>query len=417
LGPAVASSPGCNERVADVPPDPPPRRVTLVLCTGDGAVLGSLPPFDVTLPWWQEVSDVVAAARAVHGLDVVLLRLLATSRPTPHGGDVTYLAEVTTPPSTPLRPWLDPTTELDHPLRQTWARPGGPAADLAWADDVLARRGTPRTGAGQQMRSWNLSSLWRLPTTTGLTWLKVVPPFFAHEGRMLATLDPAVLPPLIAHDGPRVLLAAVPGEDRYDAAVPELVRMVDLLVGLQVEWTGRTDELRALGAADWRSPALGALVTGVVERAAGSLDMAVSRRLESLVGSLPQRFADIAACGVPETLVHGDFHPGNVIGDGGRLVLIDWGDSGVGHPLLDHAAFVEPLDPDARTTVIEHWSAKWRALVPGCDPDRARELLAPLGALQRAAMYQMFLDNIEPSERVFHAADPAEWLLRATAAC
>jgi hypothetical protein len=30
-------------------------------------------------------------------------------------------------------------------------------------------------------------------------------------------------------------------------------------------------------------------------------------------------------------------------------------------------------------------------------------------------MYRMFLDNIEPSERIYHAADPADWLARAAA--
>ena len=119
------------------------RRVTLVLCTREGAVLGSLPPFDAPVPWWQEVADVIAAARAVHGVDVVVLRLLSTSRSIPPG-DVCYLAELAGPPTVALLPWPDPTTELDHPLRQTWARPGGPAADLAWADEVLAARGTPR---------------------------------------------------------------------------------------------------------------------------------------------------------------------------------------------------------------------------------------------------------------------------------
>jgi aminoglycoside phosphotransferase (APT) family kinase protein len=234
---------------------------------------------------------------------------------------------------------------------------------------------------------------------------------------MLATLDPAVLPPLVAHDGPRVLLDEVPGEDQYHAPVPVLVRMVDLLVELQVQWADRTDELLALGANDWRAEGLSELVTGIIARRAGDLDAAVARRLELLVASLPQRSADLAACGVPESLVHGDFHPGNVIGGEDRLVLIDWGDSGVGHPLLDHAAFVESLDPAARATVIGHWSARWRAAVPGCDPDRATELLAPLGAVQRAAVYQMFLDNIEPSERVYHAADPVEWLQRAARLC
>jgi hypothetical protein len=401
--------------VDDVPPDLPPRHVTLVLCTADGVVLGSLPPFDVPVPWWQEVSDVVSAARELHGLDVTVLRLLRTFGAPAAGGDVTYLAEVSAQPTRALLSWDDPTTTQDHPLRQSWARPGGPAAHLGWADSALVQRGTPRTGPAVQMRTWNLSTLWRLPTTSGMAWLKVVPPFFAHEGGMLATVDRAVLPPLVAHDGPRVLLEEINGEVQYDAPLPLLVRMVDLLVQLQVDWTGRTDELRELGAADWRSASLGALVARTVERCTADLEVAVARRLESLVGSLPQRFADIAACGLPETLVHGDFHPGNLILDGDRLVLIDWGDSGVGHPLLDHAAFTERLDPASRAAIGDHWSARWRDAVPGCDPDRARDLLAPVAALQRAAIYQMFLDNIEPSERIYHAADPADWLARAAA--
>jgi Phosphotransferase enzyme family len=399
--------------VADVMSVLPQRRVTLVLCTRDGAVLGSLPPFDVPVPWWQEVADVVAAARAVHGLDVVLLRLLSTSRPTMPGGEVCYLAEVAAPPTVALVPWTDPTTELDHPLRQTWARPGGPAADLAWADEVLAERGTPRTGAGKQMRSWNLSSLWRLPTSSGAAWLKVVPPFFAHEGRMLARLNRAVVPTLIAHDGPRVLLEEIHGEDQYDAPLPLLVRMVDLLVGLQVEWVSRMDELLSIGVADWRPEALGAKAADAVSRCAGDLDVSVARRLESLVASLPQRFADIASCGVPESLVHGDFHPGNVIGSEERLVLLDWGDSAVGHPMLDQAAFVQRLDEADRAVVIDRWTARWREAVPGCEPERAAALLEPVGALQHAAAYLLFLDNIEPSERVYHRADPGDWLQRA----
>jgi Phosphotransferase enzyme family len=278
---------------------------------------------------------------------------------------------------------------------------------------VLAARGTPRTGAAEQARSWNLSSLWRLPTSSGVAWLKVVPPFFAHEGLLLARIDPAVGPPLIAHDGPRVLLEQVPGADQYDAALPLLVRMVDLLVGLQVEWQGRTAELLSLGAADWRPDALAAMVARTLERCAAHLDVAVARRLERLVSSLPQRFADVGSCGVPDTLVHGDFHPGNVIGGEERLVLIDWGDSGVGHPMLDQAAFVERLAAGDQAVVTARWAARWREAVPGCEPERAAELLEPVGALQRAAVYLMFLDNIEPSERVYHAGDPVDWLGRA----
>ncbi|MDT3445085.1 MULTISPECIES: hypothetical protein [unclassified Pseudofrankia] len=45
--------------------------------------------------------------------------------------------------------------------------------------------------------------------------------------------------------------------------------------------------------------------------------------------------------------------------------------------------------------------------MPGSDPARALAVAAPLGQLSYAVRYQEFLDNIEPSERIYHAGDPA----------
>ena len=123
-----------------------PRRIArLVLVTPDGAVVGALPPMPVALPWWQDAETVVRAAREQHGIDVTILRLLETERDRPHGGAVTYLAEVREP--VPAEPWtgsLDP-----HPLRHPYAEPGGPAADLAWAKSVLDGRGMALAGTAR----------------------------------------------------------------------------------------------------------------------------------------------------------------------------------------------------------------------------------------------------------------------------
>src|SRR2546426_7685656 len=192
-------------------PDPPPRTATLVLVTPEGQVVGSLPPFPVATPWWQEAEPVVQGAREHHGVKVTVLRLLETETPDPQGGAVTYLAEVREPVAGGIAPWSGDLE--DHPLRARWARPGGPAADLEWADSVLSFRGLVRTGPAQQVRSWNLSSLWRLPVQGQTVWLKVVPPFFAHEGDLLARLAGGPFPELLGHEGPRMLLAEIPGED------------------------------------------------------------------------------------------------------------------------------------------------------------------------------------------------------------
>ena len=388
--------------------------MTLVLCMPDGRVLGALPPYDVALPWWQETADVIAGAKALFGVDVTVLRLLHVEREqTRDGGPITYLAQVEEPPAVDLSPWPgDP--NADEPLRQQWARPGGPQADLAWAEWVLADRGSPLFSApAQQVRTWNLSSLWRLPTGGGAAWLKVVPPFFAHEGAMLERLPLDVVPKVIATDGPRMLLDEIAGEDQYFAPLERLVRMVPMLVGLQVQWAERVDELLAMGLPDWRHPSLAAMAEQAVARTADQLEAEPLAKLAVLIAELDARFAAVEACGIPDSLVHGDFHPGNVRGDDERLVLLDWGDCGVGHPLLDQAAFVERLSATDRTVVESLWADLWRDAVPGSDPERAALLLEPVAALRQAVIYDMFLAAIEPDERVYHATDPVAWLRRA----
>ena len=390
------------------------RVVTLVLCRRDGAVLGALPPFEVDVPWWQEVGPVVVAARRAHDIDVVVLRLLAGEPGRMSlGGPVTYLAEVGDDVDVAVRPW-DRSGDSDEPLRASWARPGGPAEDLAWADAALELARTPRVAPAVQVRSWNLSSLWRLPTTRGAAWLKVVPPFFAHEGAVLAALGADRVPEVLASDGARTLLAEIPGDDLYFVSGERLLSMVDLLVDLQTAWVGRVDDLLEMGLPDWRRDVLTVALTDLVDRWRGRLPGAVEVGLDGLLDGLEARWDRIDACGLPDTLVHGDFHQGNLRSAGpGHLVLLDWGDSGIGHPMLDQSAFLDRLSPADRQAVRQRWTARWHREVPGCDPDRAASLLAPIGAFRRALIYQRFLDGIEPDERIYHAPDPADWLEQA----
>src|SRR4029079_4441820 len=101
---------------------------------------------------------------------------------------------------------------------------------------------------------------------------------------------------------------------------------------------------------------------------------------------------EVAACGLPNALVHGDFHPGNLRSDGQALTLLDWGDSGVGHPLLDLPAFFNAIPTDAVDPVRAHWLQRWSDAVPGSDPAHASLLLGPVAAARQAVIYRKFLD-------------------------
>ncbi len=65
---------------------------------------------------------------------------------------MTYLAQVDR--AVPAEPWAGRVYE--HPLRLAYARPGGPAADLAWARGCMAAIGLEPSGPPVQVRTWNL---------------------------------------------------------------------------------------------------------------------------------------------------------------------------------------------------------------------------------------------------------------------
>ena len=399
------------------------RTVRLILCSAAGEALGSLEPFLVDEPWWPEVAEIVSAADERFGVRIVVLRLLtADGSRGMEGGDVTYLAELVgdRPAGLRLGP-VDPgEVGPDDPLRMPWARPGGVDATLAWADRRLRELGRTRTGPATQVKTWNLSSLLHLPTGTTAVWSKSVPPFMGHEGAILAMVGetfPDLVPPLLASDPATrtVLLDEVPGEDLFDAKLPQLLEMVARLVALQAGFADRTGELLAAGLPDWRATAFARTATELVGRddVRSELDPDTLRALDGVVADLPRRLADLEACGLPETLVHGDFHPGNWRSGTDLPVLVDWGDSGVGHPLFDMSAFLTRIPAGDVDGVRNAWLDTWRALLPDADPGRAAELIAPVAALRQALIYRTFLDHIEETERIYHRTDPADWLREA----
>jgi Phosphotransferase enzyme family len=386
-----------------------PKTVTLALVDEQGQPLGVLPAFDVDFPYWPSTSHIVAAARERFGIGVTVLRILGVEPDIQFGGAVTYLAEAAGIPPAYAGP-IDADLSA-QPNRAPYAEPGGPAASLRWADQVLRELGRGPVTAAAQHRTWNLSSIWRLETPGGPVWLKEVPRFFWHEPavlRWLAGVGGDRVPALLASQDGRMLLEHIPGEDLHEASVEVRARIGADYHRLQVASLGQVAHLIEVGIPDIRAAHLTEVVSRVVARFGDG-----DARLRVLVDGLAQRMAAVAALGLPDTLVHGDLHPGNVRSDGRQRVIIDWGDSFIGHPAFDIIRLTERLDAAPAQALIDEWADWWRAAIPGCEPHRAVDLIRPVAALRNASVYAAFLDNIEPAEHPYHAADMPAWLARA----
>ncbi len=333
-----------------------PDRAIVALVSAPSGFAGRTDPIPVETPPWNHVEPVNTVLRDLLGVETTVLRLVSVDGgAVPFGGTVTYHVEAHGEPDrTKLHPAEEPEPDAEH--RLPWARRGGPAELVAWADTVVTR-----TGPAEQIRTWNLSSIHRLPTAQGPVWLKAVPSFFADEGeviKMVGAHDPTLVPEVLASGQNRVLLSHADGQNCWPLTADMVEKVVPRWVTVQHAVAGEP-------------------------------------QLRPSAVPMPD-------FGLPDTLTHGDFHPGNWRTSG---VVIDWSDACWGHPALDACRVIE-YSPELRDVISQVWSEAWLRHRPDSEPLKALEVAQRAARLHNAVKYQEFLDNIEESERIYHRGDP-----------
>ena len=383
------------------------KTVEALVSVGDRYV-GQAPAFDVEPGWWAEVEAITRHLDELLGVRTVVLRLVhADEAEIGRGGRVVYHVQALGEPrygvldETPLPAW-DSIIAPD-PLRSTWAEIDGPGRLIEWAQNIVG----PHDAV--QVKTWNLSCLIRFPGA----WAKATSRFgsidadiIQHVHRYDATLAPAVLGQ--STDNRWSLLAHAPGIDCWEPDQATVDNVVGRWVAAQAALASEAD---TLAAPRLLPEDLVAEVTRLVPRVALS---PTKLTWTSWSTKLPDIVDDLDSAGLPITVVHGDFHPGNWRSDGTNRVIVDWADAFIGHPALDVQRLHEFLPAAKHPHVTDVWCAAWKKHAPGSDPLRAIRPMKVLGFLAYAVTYQRFLDNIEPDERVYHQDDPG-MCLRAAA--
>lgn len=281
-----------------------------------------------------------------------------------------------------------------------WTDPIWRDAALAWADEQVVRLGHRVTGSPDQFHVRPWSTVIRIPTTDGDTYLKAVPEALAHEIGLtswLAANFPDRVLPVLAADVSRGLMLLPDGGPRLREAPTDLrgwERLVAEYAELQLLVAPHVDELLALGVPDRRLSRLPDALAAVLP--AG--DEAVVRYRELC--------ARLAALGLPETLQMDDLHDGNVFVQGDRRRVFDWGDASISHPFacleMILATFAETWEVDRDAPAVE------RVREAYLEPFRA---LATPGVLRRAAA---LAGRVVPTVRILawqlahHGAPPEE---------
>jgi hypothetical protein len=318
------------------------------------------------------------------------------------------------------------------PLTPAWTRPDWYAEAPPWIDEQVER-----TGAPEQVRSWGLSNVFRVPTTAGDVYFKALthastvvperavaaPMLFAHEPRLLERLSAlrpgqVVRPIAVELDRVWMLLPDLgePLAKQTDAAL-----WIDALTAharLQRSFTDSAEDLLALSCVDRRLDRLAA----ELDRVLGPNDMTAQLtaeerdRLPARAVVLAEAIAELASIGVPETLLHGDLHPGNVAVRDGKALAFDWTDTALAHPFLDLVTFADersPLSRDPR--VMDAYLAEWQDYASLPELRRALDLAGQVGELHQAVTYLHLIDNLAGPSRASMLSGGAWWLRKITA--
>jgi hypothetical protein len=354
-----------------------------------------------SLPTWTledaESVDGIRGARDAFGIDTPFLRMVRVDGDVLHRGTMRLLMEFEAPspewappigltwiaiddirPGTVdaepfaagLAEWTEELRSGAVPARRPdWSRPGWHAATSDWLAHALSRLGVEMRGPVEQLGSWAISSLLAVDTDQGRLIVKSVPPMFGHEPALtlaLATEHPGLVSDVLVSDPVRrhLVMRAFGGSPLGSGEPSRWSDGLTALAAIEQSWIGRRDEATRIGVEDRSLAALDREVDSIVidEAASPGLEPSARDRLVSSLPRLHELIRDLAAGPVPETLVHGDFHPWNVQRDGDGLVIFDWSDACWGHPFFDVPTMTSRTDDltareSLREAVVGAWSA------------------------------------------------------------
>ncbi len=292
--------------------------------------------------------------------------------------------------------------------RAPWARAGWFAEAASWIQAQLAHLGCTPAGPIAQVKSWCLSCVLRVPTTSGDVYFKTAAdlPLFVNEAAVmqgLAERYPRSVPTPLRIDRERgwLLLPDLGRELGWGAPVEKRAEALRAFGRLQTDSTQCVDDLLAIGCLDRRLNSLIDQIDPLLNSldASFGLSEAEIAQLRTRVPRLTAMCAELASYRVPPALVHGDMHMSNVVVRGGDYQFFDWTDACVAHPFLDLIDILHEKDEAVQARLRDGYLALWVDFEPMERLLEMWSLAYPLCALHQAVSYQHIVANVEDAAK------------------
>lgn len=287
--------------------------------------------------------------------------------------------------------------------RMPWCRRGWLAEVRSWIETAI---GEHRITNVAQVKQWSVSNVLRVETGGPTFYFKVSAPLklFVNEAVVsgeLARMFPGfVARPLAIRPETGWMLLADLGAVVDDPPLAAKLDAYRRVADLHIRSIARVDELLAAGCHDRRLDVLATQIDPLLadKQVMSNLAAGERRRLLRLAPRLRQYCGALTTYGIPPTLVHGDFHLGNVGPGVDGPILFDWSDACIAHPFIDlHGLDWETTADRNRLLTAYLW--RWEGYESSDGLERVLALARILIPLHHAVSYQVIAAGIEPSAR------------------
>lgn len=245
----------------------------------------------------------------------------------------------------------------DDANREPLARIGWIKKAQQWIQESMTDRRVAFSGEVFHVNGCAPFALVRFETQRGPHyWLKATGRPNAHECSVTRTLSqrfPSFLPPLLAvrEDWNAWVTEDAGPTLRKCLTLPAVERAVSSLASLEKQSIPDTDRLSADGCVDCGIRRLERHVDELVDFLEEAMQVQTSLRAQRLDQQQLRELGDSlhSAClrmeelEVPDSLIHGDINPGNILSDGTRCVFIDWAEAYTGNPFLNFEQFANHM--------------------------------------------------------------------------
>jgi hypothetical protein len=253
-----------------------------------------------------------------------------------------------------------------------------------WVETVIEPMGFHLNGNVRQLNASPSFSLVRFETDGPALWFKAVGEPNQKEFLItctLAQLFPNTIPGVLAARPEwygwltREAAGKLLGEVREDALWQ---RAAAGLAELQIDSIDHGARILGTGARDLGTAELSKLIQPFMESMAQLMERQTKvppatldhDELLLLGDRIHSALDALEALGIPETLGHLDFNPGNIIVSPSRCTFLDWAEAYVGNPffsleyLREHLRRKNGTDSAAETKLVEAYCAQWEHVVP-----------------------------------------------------